>query len=486
MSGRINEVFERVVVVNLDRRPDRMRRVAGQLDRLGIDHERMSAVDGQAGEALAAWRRHVALPPVAPPPGSRPVTSYREFYLDHDSEQARVAFVEQRSGKKGIATPGAMGLLLSMTTLVERALAEGWESVLILEDDVLFHRDTAALFDHALRELPPDWVILQLGAMQLHWEENWIAWHSRHLYRCQGSSIGAHAVGLRRPALVPLLEGCRRLDLPFDIGALHGVKRHFADRCFTIFPNLAIQDAGDSEIGMSTLFFREARKVDNLYRWHLPDYGPAAIDAPPSLRGPSRRRENDARHQDDPGPEPAPVSQGRTSPGLLARARAALGGRLPRRTGSSSLARAPAAASEGEVPKRGLLPLRVAGSKPAAVHVLAVVIGLAEEELEAVVERTLGDRTVVPVFLTDQDGFRVFRTRRLAFEYLPPPAPRPGLDWDLYRLRRLALLRRKWQPVRIVAFGSEASALVRAWRRSPFEDERIAALTGAATPEATA
>jgi GR25 family glycosyltransferase involved in LPS biosynthesis len=438
----------------------------------------MSAVDGQGGEALAAWQSHVARPLVEPPPGGRPVTSYREFYLDHQSEQARVAFIEQRTGKKGIASPGAMGLLLSMTALVERALDEGWESVLILEDDVLFHRDTTALFERSLDELPPDWVILQLGAMQLHWEEDWITWHSRHLYRCHGSSIGAHAVGLRRPALVPLLEGCRRHDLPFDIGALHGVKRRFADRCFTVFPNVAIQDASDSEIGMSTLFFREARKVDNLYRWHLPDYGPATIGMTAPGRGKS-----DARHQEYPGREPVPVSHHRTPSALLARARAALAARLPGRPSPAwSPPSARSTAAGGEPVKGGLQPLRVNGGRSAAVHVLAVVVGLAEEELEAVVERTAGDRAVVPVFLTDQDGFAVFRTRRLAFEYLPPPAARPGLDWELYRLRRLALLRRKWQPVRIVAFGSEASALVRAWRDSPFEDDRIAALTGVPAP----
>ena len=70
----------------------------------------------------------------------------------------------------------------------------------------------------------------------------------------------------------------RARDLPFDIGALHTIKRRHASHCFTMFPNLAIQDAADSDIGSSTMFFREARKIDNIYRWHLPDYGLAAIE----------------------------------------------------------------------------------------------------------------------------------------------------------------------------------------------------------------
>ena len=55
----------------------------------------------------------------------------------------------------------------------------------------------------------------------------------------------------------------------------------------------------------------------------------------------------------------------------------------------------------------------------------------------------------------------------------PPPGRAAegyaDLPWDVYRLRRLAILRRKYQPLRIIAFGAEAHALLAAWRASPFE-----------------
>lgn len=47
---------------------------------------------------------------------------------------------------------------------------------------------------------------------------------------------------------------------------------------------------------------------------------------------------------------------------------------------------------------------------------------------------------------------------------------------DLYRLRRLALIRRKWQPVGVVGFGPASGAWLREWRDSPFEDAGIADL----------
>ena len=44
---RVNEFFDKVVVINLDRRTDRMERIDAQLKELGIEYERFSAVDGK-------------------------------------------------------------------------------------------------------------------------------------------------------------------------------------------------------------------------------------------------------------------------------------------------------------------------------------------------------------------------------------------------------------------------------------------------------
>jgi hypothetical protein len=122
---------------------------------------------------------------------------------------------------------------------------------------------------------------------------------------------------------------------------------------------------------------------------------------------------------------------------------------------------------------------------------MAVVIGLEEALLEralAVVgagaDRAAG--SVATVCLTDCCDFELFRRHRLWFEYLPPLPQQerfaPDLDWGLYTLRRLARLRRKWNPVRIVAFGPIAQAQVALWRASPFEDETIKELIGAPAP----
>jgi hypothetical protein len=117
--------------------------------------------------------------------------------------------------------------------------------------------------------------------------------------------------------------------------------------------------------------------------------------------------------------------------------------------------------------------------------IAAILLGLGRDELPVVlglIERYCRDRQLTPVLLTDHDGLELFRCRRMLFEYLPPAALRdrvaPAMDWDLYLQRRLALIRRKWQPARIIAFGPAAAQVARTWRGSPFEDEGIEELIG--------
>ncbi|MGH6903663.1 MAG: hypothetical protein ACREIR_13090, partial [Geminicoccaceae bacterium] len=176
----------------------------------------------------------------------------------------------------------------------------------------------------------------------------------------------------------------------------------------------------------------------------------------------------------------APAVRG--SPALVAAARAMLekirhAGKSPARarptgTQPETMQRAPV--------ERALVPW-LKDCPPKAV-LGVVVFGLSEAEILSVlgvVERYCAERDLAPLLLTDNDAFQLFRGRRVLFEFLPPPSDRerlaPELDWRLFTLRRLALVRRKWQPVRVVAFGRAAAEVVQLWRDSPFEATPIPA-----------
>jgi hypothetical protein len=110
------------------------------------------------------------------------------------------------------------------------------------------------------------------------------------------------------------------------------------------------------------------------------------------------------------------------------------------------------------------------------------VFGLSEIEIERVleiVERYGAEHEAAPLLLTDNDSFQLFRNRRVLFEFLPARAEQqryaPELDWQLFTLRRLALIRRKWRPARVLAFGRLAAEMVQLWRDSPFEETPLPA-----------
>jgi GR25 family glycosyltransferase involved in LPS biosynthesis len=106
---KINEYFDRVVVINLDRRPDRMEILGPQLDELGIQYERFSAIDGKER-------------------GISPVLA------------GKLSHVEVLKGQNG-------------------------QKVLILEDDANFVDDFNKKFLEVMQTLPEDWDIFYLGAL---------------------------------------------------------------------------------------------------------------------------------------------------------------------------------------------------------------------------------------------------------------------------------------------------------------------------------
>jgi GR25 family glycosyltransferase involved in LPS biosynthesis len=104
---RINDYFDKVVVVNLDKRVDRLEKITKQLDDLGITFERFSAIDGT---------------------GKNPMLANRDSHLQVWRENL---------GKK----------------------------ILVLEDDAYFVDDFQERFDQVIQTLPDNWDVFYLGAL---------------------------------------------------------------------------------------------------------------------------------------------------------------------------------------------------------------------------------------------------------------------------------------------------------------------------------
>lgn len=106
---RLNDYFDKVYVINLDRRPDRMEKIAYDLKQLGIEFERFSAYD--------AVKENI-----------EPYMGCTKSHLD---------IWKQSFGKR----------------------------VLILEDDAEFMENFQQRFDEVIQELPEDYDVMYLGIL---------------------------------------------------------------------------------------------------------------------------------------------------------------------------------------------------------------------------------------------------------------------------------------------------------------------------------
>jgi GR25 family glycosyltransferase involved in LPS biosynthesis len=275
----INDIFERVIVINLDRRPDRWAQMSQRLETAGIRAERFPAVDGRAKQVATEFEEYAKQPLAQVSAAVRPIRSSWDFFNDYDSQRARLAYLEANEKTKAIRSAGAWAYLRTWEQILEQAVTDQLDSLLIFDDDVAFHRQTPRVFAAVAATLPDDWLVLQLGTLQYHWTEEWISPQSRFLYRSNGSAIGSHAVGLRFDAFPFLLDHIKRMELPLDIGALSAATHAFSKRCFVTLPNLAIQQLADSDIRTSD--FQRQRSFEEsaqVYRWNLEDYDLSCVN----------------------------------------------------------------------------------------------------------------------------------------------------------------------------------------------------------------
>jgi glycosyl transferase family 25 len=170
-------------VINLDRAPQRLARIGGQLQRLGLPFERLAAVDAQ----LLTPTQHAALDDSA----------YRS--------------------KHGM-TPvlGELGCYLSHVAVMQRFLASEASFALVLEDDVLLH-DSLPEVLRALMQHPQRWDMVKLSAVHSGTPMPYLDLGAGHrlavmLSRCTGSS----AYLMNRRAAQAYAAGLLPMQLPYD------------------------------------------------------------------------------------------------------------------------------------------------------------------------------------------------------------------------------------------------------------------------------
>ena len=155
MKPTFNEVFEKVIVINLAKRPDRMAQIKAQLDAHKITFERFEAIDGQE-----------------------------------------------------LGITGVQACALSHRGVIEQYKDAG--NVFIFEDDAELNEDFEQLWDVFIANLPDDWQMVYLGCNKIDWQP--IAKGVARL----SAGIATHAYGAKQSVFDSMIDASKRAE-PIDL-----------------------------------------------------------------------------------------------------------------------------------------------------------------------------------------------------------------------------------------------------------------------------
>lgn len=218
---KINDYFDRVYVLNLDRDKERLLKIGGKLASLGIKFERFPAVDGEG--------------------------------IDYKCEN----FVE---GMGMLENRFAMGCLLSHLRIIDDAKKNGYGRILILEDDIMFCENFDALLQN-IRKID-EWKLLYLGASQHRWE----GIEYLEDFYCAKNTAGTFAYAVDRSIYEEFAHD------PDDPRAIDRILMSIQDRhhgkCFVSYPNLIVADVTSSSIRPP----RDQTEHSEKMRWNIQRY----------------------------------------------------------------------------------------------------------------------------------------------------------------------------------------------------------------------
>ena len=207
----INQYFDKVIYINSKSRIDRYRNMLKRLPTLGIDAERFEAILGGALDT-------------------------RKF--DFGISQKNLNNAE-------------IGCFQSHRTLYKRAMDEGIDKLLILEDDALFCENFNEIFAESIKYVPDDWQMLYFGQFNYDVVDKISGSKTEAVKDHVGGNVYkaercwlTHAYAIRGCAKY-LYENTNQMYHTFD-GVLADLQKNLKVYCF--HPNIIRQDDTESSI----------------------------------------------------------------------------------------------------------------------------------------------------------------------------------------------------------------------------------------------
>jgi len=232
-----NNYFDKIFILNLDKRPDRWAKMISALNKLNItNYERFSAYNGNEEPHYTEYKS---------------IMNWTKINSKNIKKKNKMRYA------------GSYGIIKSSLEIINIAKERGYNSILILQDDCIFIKNFLEKF-YNYRNIIDSYKLLYLGATQHIWENIDL---NNSYYFPVSNCMGAFAVGIHADVFDDLISEIKNnLYYPIDAGALSNIQSKYINECYVLYPNLIIADIGDSDI-------RKSRSLkNNNFKWDIELY----------------------------------------------------------------------------------------------------------------------------------------------------------------------------------------------------------------------
>jgi GR25 family glycosyltransferase involved in LPS biosynthesis len=245
MGHILNNIYDKVYVINLKKDFLKRNAMKDQLNRLGIEFSFFNAINGIES------------------PNKEVYDEYKKKPLKYNG----CHILETRLNKKVLGSYGSLGILKTMEKLFEDAMENNYKKILTLQDDVIFDNDFNSKIIEYLNDIPEDWKILSLGVSQHLWSKVKIL-EGKKYYNTPYYTDGAFAIGFDYTIYKRILNEIRKFNCNFDSGPVRNIYANYPNKCFTLYTNLVIANLSYS----STQVPRDIIKFSKIFKWNLNNF----------------------------------------------------------------------------------------------------------------------------------------------------------------------------------------------------------------------
>ena len=239
----LNTYFGNTYVLNMEKRPDRWENMSKFLSQNHFYHfERFIGFDGNQEPYKSDWENYMTKP------------------LTDD---------ELRIKRKGIKFQGSWAILKSMKRMILDAKKKKYKSILVLQDDLLFHKNfLSEFYRYTNYVIQPNWKLMYLGASQHSWNKEIKYDDKKRYYHPNGTADGAFATAIHSSCYDELLKDIEKWCMPIDSGALCHIQRKYPNDCYVFTPNIIIADIRDSDLRKTRTFEGTGKS----FGWDIKNY----------------------------------------------------------------------------------------------------------------------------------------------------------------------------------------------------------------------